>query len=408
MHLPFVLYDVIASGNMDMLAPLGYFSNRGFTIPKEDSSRTNFDYLGEYPSRIQFNHKGVSEEHFSSGFFSHAIKTPSGWLTYGGRSEYQNTSRELFLAPRVEYKWELGNKNVLTYTAGLYSQNNLPYYQRGQNPALKSEKSLQAGTQWAHRFSPGYRLTWDGYYKAYYDLVTPKLIPNHTLDLNGFLLPTPGTTMTESALAQLKAVMDTVSNFSLLSDSIRNLAYENYGGLEFTYANSGTGQSFGSELSFFYNPNQIWSGWLSLDLSVSNRRDGKGQASYAYRYHRPLVCNWVNYFDMPGAFDISLTYRWALGQSYTTYSGDGDGRGSFAPIFVGGRNQGRLSPYSRLDLRLTRNGRWRGGDFKAYLEVWNSMNSPNYFGRDNATGQLKSAQLNWPFPVFFLGLSGDL
>jgi hypothetical protein len=115
----------------------------------------------------------------------------------------------------------------------------------------------------------------------------------------------------------------------------------------------------------------------------------------------------VNFFDIPGGFDISLTYRWAMGQPYTPYSGT-DGRGSLEPIRVGARNSGRLSPYSRLDIRLTRNARWWNRDFKAYLEVWNSMNSPNYFARDNGTGELKSAQLNWPFPLFFLGISGDL
>ena len=48
------------------------------------------------------------------------------------------------------------------------------------------------------------------------------------------------------------------------------------------------------------------------------------------------------------------------------------------------------------------------GRVKAYVEVWNSMNSPNYFARDNRSGELKSAQLNWPFPLFFLGLSAEL
>ncbi len=407
MHLPFVLYDVIVNGNMDMLAPLGFFSDNGFTMVKEDSSRTNFDYLGEFPSRIQFNHKGISEEHFGSVFFSHAWNTRTGWLKYGLRAEYQNTSGELYLAPRLEYKWEMNAKDILRFTTGLYSQNNLPYYERDQNSALRSEKSLQAGTQWSHVFTKGYRITWDGYYKGYYDIVTASLVPNHTLDQKGFLLPLPGSSLTESDLTALKATLDSVSDLSRLPDSIQNLAYQNFGGLEFAYANTGTGHSLGSELAFFYTPTLVWNGWLSLDMSLSQRKDAEGRTEYGYRYHRPLVINWVNYFDMPGAYEISFTYRYALGQPYTPYSSDGNGRGSFAPILVGGRNQGRLTPYSRLDLRLTRNAHWRGGDFKSYLEVWNSMNSPNYFGRDNATGQLKSAQLNWPFPVFFLGCSAE-
>ena len=124
-----------------------------------------------------------------------------------------------------------------------------------------------------------------------------------------------------------------------------------------------------------------------------------------YRYHRPFILNWVNYFQIPGNFDIAFTYRFALGQSYTPYSGTLDGSGSFAPIIVGARNSGRLAPYNRLDLRLTKNSQLWKRELKSYIEVWNSMNDPNYFARDNVTGELKSAQLNWPFPLLFLGIS---
>ncbi len=36
------------------------------------------------------------------------------------------------------------------------------------------------------------------------------------------------------------------------------------------------------------------------------------------------------------------------------------------------------------------------------------MNDPNYFARDSRTGELNSAQLNWPFPLLFLGVSSEL
>jgi hypothetical protein len=408
MNLPYVLYDVIVNGNVDMLEPLGYFSDGGFAIDKEDSARSNFDYLGEYPSRIQFAHRGVLEERFGSAFFSHEWKTSRGALAYGLRAEYQSTSEELFPSPRIDYRWEVDERNALRFTTGLYSQNNLPFYQRDRDPSLKSEKTGQAGVQWTHRFGKGYRASIDGYYKRYYDLVTAGLAPDRTLDLKGFLLPLPDSKLSADQIADLRSILDTTSQFSSLPDSIQNAAYENFGGLIFRYANTGTGNSLGTEFSFFYEPTALWNGWLSADFSLSNRSDGEGRPYYAYRYHRPVVFNWVNFFDIPGGFDISFTYRWAMGQPYTPYSGSMDGVGTYHPVEVGARNSGRLSPYSRLDMRLTRNARWWNRDFKAYLEVWNSMNNPNYFARDNSTGELKSAQLNWPFPLFFLGVTGDL
>jgi hypothetical protein len=408
MNLPYVLYDVIVNGNVDMLEPLGYLSDRGFTIAKEDSTRSNFDYLGEYPSRISFTHQGEIEEKFGSAFFSHQWKTASGTLDYGVRGEYQSASREFFPAPRLDYRWDVDGRNALKFTTGLYSQNNLPFYQRDRNLSLKSEKSGQLGLQWTHRFSKGYRASVDGYYKRYYDLVTASLAPDNTIDMKGFFLPLPGSPLSETQIADLRSILDTATQFQSLPDSVREAAYQTFGGLVFQYANSGTGNSYGTEFSFFYEPTALWNGWISADFSLSERSDGEGRPYYAYRYHRPVVFNWVNFFDIPGGFDISLTYRWAMGQPYTPYSGGMDGEGSLEPIQVGARNSGRLSPYSRLDIRLTRNARWWNRDFKAYLEVWNSMNSPNYFARDNSTGELKSAQLNWPFPLFFLGVSGDL
>lgn len=406
--IPYVLYDVIVNGNMDMLEPLGLYSDAGFTIAKEDTALSNFDYLAEYPSRIRFSHKGRLEEHFGSVFLSHAYETSSGTLTYGVRGEYQSTSKEFFPSPRADYRWRLAAKDELLLTAGLYSQNNIPFYERDRNLSLKSEKSAQTGLEWTHRFSPGYRAVVGNYYKRYFDLVVPTLAPNHTLDLDALLLPHPGSTRSPEDIQALRSILDTAANFAALPDSVKQASYETFGGLIFDYANTGTGHSLGAEISFHYNPFPAWAGWLSADLSLSERRDAEGRSSYPYRYHRPVVVNWVNYFSMPSHYDISLTYRWALGQPYTPYTGALDGKGSLEPISVGARNSGRLSPFSRLDLRLARNSRWGSANIKAYVEVWNSMNSPNYFSRDDRTGELKSAQLNWPFPMFFLGLAGEL
>lgn len=408
MNLPYVLYDVVVNSNVDMLQPLGYFSQGGFTIAKEDTARSNFDYLGEYPSRIRFFHQGNRISHAGAAFLSHTRKSASGTLTYGVRGEYRSDSREFFPAPRLDYRWNLDRRNRLKFSGALYSQGDLPFYERDRNPDLKSEKSGQLGVQWTHHFAKGYRATVDGYYKRYYDLVSPRLVPDNTIDLDGFLLPFPDSPLSPDRVAELKSMLDTAASFSSLPDSIQRLAYDTFGNLIFQYDNTGAGNSLGAEFSFFYNPNAIWSGWVSADLSLSNRRDAEGQAYYDYRYHRPVVLNWVNYFDIRGDFDVSLTYRWAMGQPYTPYTGDLENGGSLEPITVGARNSGRLAPYSRLDLRLTRNARWYERDFKIYLEVWNSMNSPNYFARDETTGRLKSAQLNWPFPLFFLGVAGEI
>jgi hypothetical protein len=407
-EIPFVLYDVIVNSNLDMLSGLGFFTDEGFRIAKADSSRSNFDYLGAYPSRIRFSHQGELFEHFGSAFFAHEWKQGRGQLNYGVRIEYQSTSKEAFAAPRASYAYSLSEKNTLTASGGIYSQNNLPYFQRDVNPSLRSEKAAQFGLQWVHRFSPGYRFEWQNYYKRYFDLVSPTLVPAGSIDLGALLLPHPQSPLSENEIADLKSTLDTTRSFETLPDSVRQAAYATFGDLEFAYANTGDGHGLGTELAFFYQPKPAWTGWLSVDLSLSQRRDAPHEAYYAYRYHRPVVMNWVNHFDLASRYAISLTYRWAMGQPYTPYTGTMDGKDLMDFITVGARNSGRLAPYSRLDLRLTRNAQMFGSPFKTYIEVWNSMNDPNYFARDERTGELKSAQLNWPFPLLFIGLSWEL
>ena len=408
MNLPWVLYEVMVDGNMDMLEPLGYFSEAGFTLRKDDSALTNLDYLGEYPSRIHFVHAGNLEQHEGAVFASDAWTRGRGTLTYGLRAQYQSLSRELFPAPRADYLYHAGPRTDLRASAGLYAQDNLPFYERDDNPGLKSEKCAQLGVGATHRFASGWKASFDGYYKRYEDLVVPRLEPDHTLDRNGFRLPLPGARLAQVQADALKAALDSARDFSSLPPDLLELAYDYYGGLRYAYANTGSGNGLGAELSLDYAPTAGWRGWASLEAGLSNRRDGAGQAWYAYRYHRPVIFNWANRFAFAGGYELALAYRWAMGQPYTTFSGDGDGRGSFEPIVVGARNEGRFAPYSRLDLRLSRARKVWGREVKSYLEVWNAANSPNYFARDADTGRLRAAQLNWPFPFVFLGVSGSL
>lgn len=408
MNLPWVLYDVMVNGNVDMLEPLGDFSASGFTIPKEDSSLANLDYLGEYPSRIRFAHAGYLEQITGAAFASDAWTTPAGTFTYGVRAQYNSLSGEFFPAPRADWRRRFGPRDELRASAGLYAQDNLPFYERDGNRSLRSEKSGQIGIGATHKFAPGWKLSLDGYYKRYEDLVEPRLVPDRTLELDGFLLPLPETDYPAEEVAALKARLDTIKSLEELPDSLRNLAYGIFGGLQYEYANTGSGNGLGAELALEYAPTEGWRGWASVEASMSNRRDAEGKPYYDYRYHRPIVCNWVNRFAFSGGYELALAYRWGLGQPYTEFSGEGDGRGSYQPVVVGERNGGRLSPYSRLDLRLSREHSAWGRKLKTYLEVWNATNSPNYFARDAETGQLRAASLNWPFPLLFLGVSGAL
>lgn len=408
MNLPWVLYDVMVNGNVDMLEPLGSFTSEGFTIAKEDSGLGNLDYLGEYPSRIRFAHQGFLEQRSGAVFASDVWTLGEATVTYGLRIQYHDLSGEVAAAPRADWRWRAGPADDFRMNAGIYAQENLPFYARDGNPGLRSEKVYQAGSGWTHRFGARWKVSLDIYGKWYEDLVVPSLVPDGTLDLDGFLLPLPDADMPAEEVAALKARLDTIRTLEGLPDSLRERAYEVFGGLEYRYANDGSGYGYGAELALDYTPTATWRGWASLDAGVSERRDTRSEAFHPFRSHRPLIFNWVNRFAFSGGYALGLAYRRGLGQAYTPFSGTGDGKGSFEPITVGARNSGRLSSYSRLDVRLSRDHRVWGRTLTTYFEVWNATNSPNYFARDAETGRLRAAHLNWPFPFLFLGVSGAI
>ena len=83
-------------------------------------------------------------------------------------------------------------------------------------------------------------------------------------------------------------------SFEQMTPAEQNDFIELHGQRKFRYDNTGIGNALGSEFSFFYDPVATWNGWISAELSLSNRRDRKGESWYDFRYHRPWIINWVN------------------------------------------------------------------------------------------------------------------
>jgi len=411
-QMPWALYDVIVNSNMDMLSGLGYYTNEQFVIEREDSTKEANEYLGEFPLRLQFHHIGALQSHVGALFAAHEVKaTESLNIKYGARAEYESNSREVFISPRLTVDKIINASHQLGGSAGVYSQNNFAFYKRDANRSLKSEKAAQLDTRYKYLFNDAYNLEWKNYYKQYYDLAVPVLVPEGTIDAKGLLIVNPNIELSEADEAELKAIVQS-GDLNLMNDTLQALAYAAYGNQTISYINQGTGTAYGTELTLNYHPTRKWRGWVSGALSRSTRKDSPGDVTYNYRYHRPWSFNWVNYFDMPSRYEISFTYRLAAGHPYTPYTGTlqegSDVLDRSSDIIVGKRNSAELKAYSRMDIRLVKNTNLFNHNLKTYIEVWNTFNQPNYFARDKNTGELKSVELNWPFPFFFVGFSYDL
>jgi hypothetical protein len=111
---------------------------------------------------------------------------------------------------------------------------------------------------------------------------------------------------------------------------------------------------------------------------------------------------------MPSNYELSLRGRWAAGLPYSDYRFPGMEGG--APMgdtvfYLSPRNKARYAPYSRWDLRLTKDFRMGRHPMQFYTEVWNMFNAPNFVMRDERTGIWKFFDANYPIPVLFLGMN---
>lgn len=404
--LPRTLFEAIVNGNADALDALAYFNPEGFTIKRgQPGADPDVDYLDQLPRLIRFDANGNLSGLFSAAYASGEYGFDAAHrLLLGLRAETDSYSGEFYLSPRIAYFQTLGKADELTLASGLYSQSDFPFQIRSVNPSLRPEKAFHFNLEWTHAFSNRYRLECQLYQKNYFDLVVPYLTNTGHLDWTSDLLKHQ-----DSAAIQ-----------ALPKDRYDSVV-DRFGDRTLGYRNGGTGKAAGAEVSFNYDPNRAWGGWLTAEVGYSKRQDAPGERVYDFRYARPWAFNWVNHFKLPNRYGLSVRGRWAAGLPYTDYlayggQAGGDLAGGFNTeptrpdydtlFHAGPRNGARYSPYSRWDIRLSREWAMKRHSVESYFEIWNVFNTPNFLLRDAGTEDWKFVDLNYPIPILFVGISG--
>ncbi len=406
--LPRPIFETIVNGNVDALDALGYFNPNGLLIRKKDStSQSPVDYLDVLPKLIRMDEKGDLSAVFSAAYVSGEYNfDPAHRLNLGLRAETDTYSNKPFFSPRAAYFQSLGSHDELTLASGLYSQSDFPFQIRNAHVTLEMEKAFHFNVEWTHVFSPLYRLECQFYQKNYFDLVVPILINTGHLNWQA------------SPLSEIPG-LDSAS-FATLPKAEKDSLIGLYADRRFDYQNGGSGKAVGMEWSFYYEPSASWGGWLSAEVGSSTRQDAPGGRVYDFRYARPWTFNWINHFNLPNRYKLSLRAKLAAGLPYTDYvayraANDKIG-GGFSTVpadpkndtlfYSGPQNGSRYSPYSRWDIRLSRDFTAWSHNMEAYFELWNAFNDPNFLLTDSKTKVWKFVDLNYPVPILFLGLSG--
>ncbi len=267
--------------------------------------------------------------------------TPQWKFQAGVRGEYQDANKKIYLAPRFSTRFGITDDIALKLGTGIYyqylnlvSQEGLSFFDlwlpidSDMSPGRAIDVILGLET---HPFE-GYDLSLETYYKSYKDIVEFKMEATRTTDITELF-------------------------------------------------NIGTGRAYGVEIFFQKKIGQL-TGFAGYSLAWTYKNfpainDGKDfQPKYDRRHDLSLSLN----YQLDENWKFALAYTYATGQTYTRPAGryvvDAP-IGTFDKILSGERYNGRLEPYHRLDVSITKKFLFFGLKGSYYFQIFNVYSHRN-------------------------------
>ena len=156
------------------------------------------------------------------------------------------------------------------------------------------------------------------------------------------------------------------------------------------YLNIGEGYAQGAEFLLQHRQGDKFFGWLSYTRSVSKRRDAPDQAYRFYSYDQTHIATVTASYKFTKTFEIGGRWQYATGNPYTPltceenidnpcYQSTLDPRNRQArkiPLY-GAINSFRVTPFHRLDVRISKTFVFDTWQMGTYLELINAYNRKN-------------------------------
>ena len=175
------------------------------------------------------------------------------------------------------------------------------------------------------------------------------------------------------------------------------------------YTNQASGKAYGAELLIKKASTEKLSGWLSVSLSKSQRRNDITGESFRFEYDQPVNATIVTTYqsDLAGIL-FSAKWNYHSGAPYTPIYGTNgtfpDGRPK--PVY-GAVNSGTLPAYHRLDLRLDRKFVYNTWKLNTYFELNNAYQRQNVVDYSYDPSYTKRTDVS-PFVIpFNFGVQAD-
>ncbi len=161
------------------------------------------------------------------------------------------------------------------------------------------------------------------------------------------------------------------------------------------YVNGASGKAYGMELLVKKDSGERLSGWFSLSLARSSRRNDITGQSFRFELDQPINATLVTTYKLDDVWTLGTKWNGHSGTPYTPINGsigtypDGRPIPNYAAI-----NSGTLPPYHRLDVRLERSLLRDTYKMNVYFE-WN-----NLYARKNVVGYTYDPTYTSKDPVY--------
>ena len=174
------------------------------------------------------------------------------------------------------------------------------------------------------------------------------------------------------------------------------------------YVNGASGAAYGTELLIKKEATEKLSGWLTVTLSKSERRNDLTGESFRFEYDQPISATLIANYNLSGEWSVGGKWAYTSGRPYTPVVGTSGSYADGRPIPVyAGINSGTLPDYHRLDLRIDRHLLYDTRKLNAYFELNNVYQRQNVVGYDYGPNYDKKEAIESFVIPFSFGVQGE-
>ena len=282
-------------------------------------------------------------------------------VALGIRLDYLNVTEQLSIQPRGSVSFKLPAGSNLRFAYGHYEQNPLPYQllsedgNRGLEPSLTRHYIMEL----EHPLSSRTELKFATYYKDAQELVT-----------------------TKSSLSSLYEESDEDVKSLSLAPEVRSLSLAPFDDIP-NYLNEGMGYVGGAEVFLRHRIPDKFFGWVSYAYTHAERREHILYAYQPYLFDNTHIVSIVANYSFTPNFEIGAKWQYLSGTSEVPISSlvliQDPVTGGLNPLLASADEQlsTELSPYHKLDVRISRKWKVRGMKIGGFLDILNVYNRKN-------------------------------